>query len=596
MKKKTLLLMLFVATFTWLGSAQTTTWEKANPFAAPAWNPVPPDYTMDVIIDADYLFEDGFIANSLTINAGKTVSIGGTVLTGDAKSIGVVGNFTNNGSIVLGGDASFVQYGTMTTGAGATYKVTRESSDYLEYDYIFYSSPTTTATVNSAFVNATGSSVNHVFTLDTSAFNDADNDMYDDDAEGSEWVTVTDPNAALQAGVGYIVLGSHSDLPFDASGIDTGTTYTDIVEFTGPFNNGDITVSVTQDALATDNSNNLNLLGNPYPSAIDLNVFKNDNNAHLNGKFYFWTHNTQLVPVAGYGYVYTNDDYSLYNANVGAGTAAASGGATPDKFVPSCQSFLAEVKASGTSVTFKNTQRDLANNGGFMSPLDEDDDKIWLNMLGDNGDFRQIFVGFFDEATDGFDDFDSIRLENGENTDFYSVIEGVDSHIAIQGAHTFNIDKVIALGLEIVQEGEYTISIDNFEGVFADGQEIYIYDNATGAIHDLATGGYVFTATIGEVDNRLELRFKSTVGTDEAVLDFVGVYPNPSDAIFNISWRGATNANIQVYDLSGKVIISNTINNVDRTYKLDMSQYNTGFYFVELSVDNYKVVKKLVLK
>jgi hypothetical protein len=217
-----------------------------------------------------------------------------------------------------------------------------------------------------------------------------------------------------------------------------------------------------------------------------------------------------------------------------------------------------------------------------------------------NGDFRQILVGFFDDATDSYEAyFDGLRMPNGSNTDFYTVIDGDDRHFAIQGANTFNTSKVIKLGFEIVEAGGYSIEIAQAEGVFDAGQTVYIYDTYTNTFHNLTNGTFTFTSPVVEaINDRYEIRFTDEItGVDENVLIYVAVYPNPSQDVFNISWGGEADASIQVYDLCGKIIVSQReIESADRTYQVDMSKFEAGVYFVKLNVNDREIVKKLILQ
>jgi hypothetical protein len=60
-----------------------------------------------------------------------------------------------------------------------------------------------------------------------------------------------------------------------------------------------------------------NLVGNPYPSALDANLFFSENSVNL-GTIYLWTHNTAIT-----NNLYTSDDYATYNLLGGVGTNAA---------------------------------------------------------------------------------------------------------------------------------------------------------------------------------------------------------------------------------------------------------------------------------
>jgi hypothetical protein len=63
-----------------------------------------------------------------------------------------------------------------------------------------------------------------------------------------------------------------------------------------------------------------NLIGNPYPSALDLTSLVADNNTLL-GKFYFWVHATPAI-----NNVYEVGDYATWNQNSGGGAGAGQAG------------------------------------------------------------------------------------------------------------------------------------------------------------------------------------------------------------------------------------------------------------------------------
>ena len=60
------------------------------------------------------------------------------------------------------------------------------------------------------------------------------------------------------------------------------------------------------------------------------------------------------------------------------------------------------------------------------------------------------------------------------------------------------------------------------------------------------------------------------------------VYPNPSNSIFNIDIDA--NANIELFDITGKKLISQKI--VFGTTELDLSNYNTGIYLLKVTNEN----------
>ncbi len=93
------------------------------------------------------------------------------------------------------------------------------------------------------------------------------------------------------------------------------------------------------------------------------------------------------------------------------------------------------------------------------------------------------------------------------------------------------------------------------------------------------------------------MRFaENTTDVDEEQINTINVYPNPSNALFNISWNVQANTRISVYDITGKLIKTDVVQQNTAAYQLDLSGYAKGFYFAKIQLDGQQVVKKLVLK
>src|SRR5690606_23624541 len=123
--------------------------------------------------------------------------------------------------------------------------------------------------------------------------------------------------------------------------------------FSGKPNNGIITLPIARGdwnggtyvngvspTLGTNDDDNWNLIGNPYPSAIDAIDFLTAN-PNIEGFINIWTHgNLPSSSVSDpfyndYVYNYTSNDYITYNA-----TGASTGPATYNGFIPAGQGFF----------------------------------------------------------------------------------------------------------------------------------------------------------------------------------------------------------------------------------------------------------------
>ena len=88
-------------------------------------------------------------------------------------------------------------------------------------------------------------------------------------------------------------------------------------------------------------------------------------------------------------------------------------------------------------------------------------------------------------------------------------------------------------------------------------------------------------------------KLSGTLGLDNStsVAKFK-VYPNPATSIVTISTPNVDAANLKVTDLTGKVVMSKTLNGIENI--VDISSLSTGAYFFELSSDNIKEVVKIL--
>lgn len=75
----------------------------------------------------------------------------------------------------------------------------------------------------------------------------------------------------------------------------------------------------------------------------------------------------------------------------------------------------------------------------------------------------------------------------------------------------------------------------------------------------------------------------------------IGIYPNPSNGIFNIVIPNAENCKVQIFDVLGSEIKSfSTQSDVD-TYEIDLSTYAKGIYTVQF-ISEGNIIKKKIVK
>jgi predicted extracellular nuclease len=449
-------------------SVSSSTWESGG------WSNGVPSTTTKILIDDYY----DMTANTSINTCECEVKAGATLTIGIDKYLKIENNIINNGTIIIEENGSLVQVSSSGTITGSgTYIVRRNSSSVpSQYVFTYWSSPMEGSTLNEIVSNAPL--------------------YYSFDGASQSWQSASS-GTTMTPGTGYITQG-----PDDA--IYPGT-YTAV--FTGSkFNNGDIDVALGYNADA-DSDNDWNLLGNPYPSAIDADAFIAAN-ANIGGTLYFWSNNTD----ASTSQDFSQDDYVSWN-NTG-GIAGCSGCVAPTGAIAAGQGFFVQA-LSATDVTFTNDIRDSGNNDNFYRNSHEEE-KIWLNFSGSNA-FSQLLVGFLDKATDGEDRlYDGRRLDGGANATFYSIADGIS--YGIQGKSSLKEIEEIPLGVRMNVTGDFKISIEKFEGLLNDS-EIYLKDLLLDIEHDLKVSDYEFTLSeTGTFDNRFVLRIVTSadvLGSEE---------------------------------------------------------------------------------
>ncbi len=83
--------------------------------------------------------------------------------------------------------------------------------------------------------------------------------------------------------------------------------------------------------------------------------------------------------------------------------------------------------------------------------------------------------------------------------------------------------------------------------------------------------------------------------TQEFDVSKLAIYPNPSKSIFNVSFGNAIPKSINVYDITGKMIVSkNDFKNIQNNYTLDLTNMANGIYFLNFKTENQSITKKII--
>ncbi len=85
-----------------------------------------------------------------------------------------------------------------------------------------------------------------------------------------------------------------------------------------------------------------------------------------------------------------------------------------------------------------------------------------------------------------------------------------------------------------------------------------------------------------------------TLSTEEFDVNNLAIYPNPSNGIYNLSYGDITIKNIEIFDVTGKIIYQQ--NQLSNDATIDITNASAGVYFVKISAKNQEVIKKIIKK
>ena len=564
---------------TWNGSVSTD-WNVAN-----NWTPVGVPTAMDCVVIADTA-NDPIISGTnynglglnLTVNNNATL----TVTPNNDLTITDWVNINTTGDLVLQNSASLIQIDNDVN--QGTMHMTR-TANIRKLDYVYWSSPVTSF-ASSAISPGTPTSYIYKWTPTIPT----NTNFFGNWASGNE---------TMALGKGYIVRGPDSFTatlaPFNA--VFAGTPNNGIITTPisrGTWNGGTYSTGVST-TLGTNDDDNWNLIGNPYPSAVRAIDFLTLN-TNIDGFIKIWTHGTlPSTAIAdpfynNYVYNYTPGDYITYNSS-----GTSSGPGVFNGNIAAGQGFFVLMKhtslAASENVTFNNSMRSSTYDNAQFFRTSNENGRIWLDLVASNGSNIRNLVAYTDGASNDRDRLYDAITDEKLNLNLYSLIG--ETPMTIQGRTLpFDQNDRVPMGVKIPQDGNYSIAIGVVDGFFTDeNQEIYLEDKATNVIHNLREAPYNFTSVAGNHANRFILRYTNeTLGNDDVISDEANLWVISSD-ILSVKSTKNTIQSVRAFDVLGRHLAYYP--NVDGyEVPLNTIQKNNAGLIIQVTLSNGTVVSK----
>ena len=294
-------------------------------------------------------------------------------------------------------------------------------------------------------------------------------------------------------------------------------------------------------------------------------------------------------------YNYTPNDYIVHN-----GTATTSGPGTFKGYIASGQSFMVmmdEGAAPATSsVVFNNSMRSKSHdNSEFYRNEQSTNEKnrIWLDLISNvpNGTVSRTVVGYVAGATEAKDRLFDAVTSYKMSQNLYSILG--DDIMCIQGKGLPFLDTdTIPLGFKASQNGSYSIAIAAVDGIFENGQTVYLEDKLTNTIHNLSQNPYVFQSNSGIYNNRFVLRYNETVLSNPSFDPNTILIYTDSDKIY-INSGIELISSYEIYDVLGRVLVSSK--NLSSNQIVSELQPTNQPLVVRVKLDNNQFISKKII-
>ncbi len=350
--------------------------------------------------------------------------------------------------------------------------------------------------------------------------------------------------------------GSAGDL-VAGKGYETNIELDGTIEFEGSVNTSQVDIPITR------SGNGWNLLGNPYPCALNANSGADASNNFLD-------YNSSLMDESYVGLYFWNPTTSSYDV-VNKLSAAT--------YIPSGQAFFVKSAAGGGTASFTTAMRTHQTGAAFKAAVTAS--QIILKAANDEQTKTTEFC-FVEGATLGLDPGYDAGLFNGQSDEFKlcsRLVQDNGVSFALQCLPSDDFESVVVpIDLNSVTSMvEFSVEANNLPS----GMKVYLedkQDNSFNLLNEDQT--YTAQVNIGENTNRFYLHTsQQTLGQlAEFTEGEYEIVPNLQNSSLTIKGVLDGDLFVKVYDISGKLVFEKQIT----SNEVFLPYMATGIYVVKL--------------
>lgn len=544
----------YAAGFT-TGNSNVVTIKVPNYWTGSSWSSgAAPGIDERAVVNGNYATgsNGNITAYNLTVMTGNVVVNPGTSVILRNEIV------VNNGaSFEVKNDGHFIQTDEVTVPNSGNIIVHRNSNPLYRLDYTMWASPVASQQTLKQFSPQTLSNRFYIYDTAQNIFKNSTNSTFNPETD------------FFNAGQGYLIRTPDNHTAYPSASVWEGV-------YTGVPHSGNITVNLQN----IGQGQRYNLIGNPYASALQIDNFLIDNIESVTGTIWYWR---KTNGAAGSAYV----TYSGGTFSNGPG----------EPFIQPGQGFIVEATPTASQVTFKNDQRSTISGNFFrMAPqsiAQAEKHRIWLNLSNEGAVVGNMAISYIAGATEGIDPgIDGKDFENAAVA-LASVADGEE--FSVQGrALPFNDSDIVPLVFRTDVAGNYSISCNAADGIFAAGQNVFLRDKLNGTVTNLNESAYSFGTAAGTFTDRFEIVYNTTaLDVEQPIADVNNVMVWKQGQDINVNAGAMQVTGLTVYDVNGRVLYNRSDLDVNETVikGLEASQQ---LLIVEVDTTAGTVSKKVI--
>ncbi|MDX9848719.1 MAG: LamG-like jellyroll fold domain-containing protein [Tenuifilaceae bacterium] len=349
------------------------------------------------------------------------------------------------------------------------------------------------------------------------------------------------------------------------------------VTFNGDaFHSGNQSIALTKTV-----TTGFNLVGNPYPSAINWGSMSGWERENVNPVI--WINYADAPGDANFAsYNHLTPDAAInWLGNVGSNLGS----------VAPTQSFWVLAEADGATLTVKPNAQVISTN--VVNKKSADTNPLIRLQAQRSGYSDEMVIFFHPEATEGMNRYDTRkRLGSGAYPQLYAPVADAIAAVNTLPQSLLSEKVVVPITLKSDMAGSITMALTELKNL-GDDMNIILTDKATGSQTDLRTAAYTVEVEAGStLTNRFEVIIERKNTTSAPAIDksTVNIYASAKNIYVGMAQQGSR---VEVYNAIGVQMLSHTLNGT--AVESIPTSLPKGVYIVVVNGSEGRTVKRIFI-